>query len=1194
MAAAAERSSDMTTIATDLDRTRKNQAAAADPAASVWVAANAGTGKTHVLTNRVLRLLLAGTRPECILCLTYTKAAAAEMSKRVFDKLAGWVTSNDLSLGKALGDLLGRSATAEERARSRALFALAIETPGGLKVQTIHAFCERLLQRFPLEAGVAPSFTILDDEMGRTLLREATDAVLSEAAANPDTDLGHALKAAIVYAVEDGFDTVLREALSNREWLQAAVRMRDDKLEGLAATEQLYRRHAGIANNVSTQSLDWDMAGLISEVQLRRLAGVLVGGKTKDGAAARTIRAALAASSPAGRAAALASYFFNGRGEPRKILMTKDLKTEHPDLDELVTRAQDRFVVLHAQRSALDLVTATMALTRLAEAVLQGYGEAKARRAALDFDDLIQRTRNLLATGGSAQWVLYKLDNGIEHILVDESQDTAPAQWDVIQALAGEFFSGEGTADKLRTVFAVGDEKQSIYSFQGAAPEMFERMGELFSARAQAAGATFRKVPLNLSFRTVQPVLDAVDTVFSNAARTPGLTASAGTIRHVAFRNGQAGHVEIWPSEAHVDPDETDVFSPLAEKPVASPVTRLAERIAGTIEHWLRTGERLVSEDRAIEAGDVLILVRRRNPFAPAMVAALKARGIPVAGADRIRITDQIAVKDLVALGDFLVLPEDDLSLAAVLKSPLFGLTDDDLLTFAPRRKKALWSALLDQAKTNARLVEAAETLKRWRSQADFLPPFEFLASLLGRDGMRARMLGRLGPDAADPIDELLSLALSYDDGAPPSLQGFLTWLKQASAEIKRDMEHGRNEVRVMTVHGAKGLEAPIVFLPDTCSASSGRQQGGLLRATDMHRPEGVPTPFIWPVNGTANLDIVCAAKAERSALEAEERNRLLYVAMTRARDRLYVTGYEGRKGRAKGCWYDQVEQGLDALLRDGVAADGGRMRYLASEQTAPHDKPKRELMVEVAPAALPDWAQARAPTEPRLAVPLAPSRLAPYDTDENGEPSEPQSQVATQRPREQEAPSPRQMSDQNRFLRGTITHALLEHLPTLPAETWSEAARGFVAKRGAALSQSVREGIAAETLAILHHPEFAPLFGPDSRPEVPIAADIARPRGKGPSLRIAGSIDRLAHAGDTLLIVDYKTNRPPPREVWSVADAYLFQLAAYALAVEQIFATKKVRAALLWTDGPRIMEIPESVLSEYQSRLWDIDPGQP
>ncbi len=460
-------------------------------------------------------------------------------------------------------------------------------------------------------------------------------------------------------------------------------------------------------------------------------------------------------------------------------------------------------------------------------------------------------------------------------------------------------------------------------------------MGKAFAVMARNAGLTWRRVPLDLSFRTVAPVLAAVDRVFSNHGRTPGLTTEAAIVRHGVHRLGHGGVVELWPAEKADDVDHVDPWTPLDETAASAPAERLAERIATTIRSWLDNGEMLASEGRPITAGDIIILVRKRRPFAGPMVAALKARGIEVAGADRLRLSDQIAVADLVSLGEFLTLPEDDLSLAEVLKSPLIGLDDDDLLALGVGRKGTLWKSVIDHAGDNPRYKAAADTLKRWRSRADFVPPFEFFASILDREGGRTKILSRLGPEAADPIDEFLNLALSYDDASPPSLTGFLTYLREADREVKRDMEHGRNEVRVMTVHGAKGLEAPIVFLPDTCSTATGGPINTYLQFDDIGVLGIDAKPFVWSVKGTSGHSTITAAKQERNLRETEERNRLLYVAMTRARDRLYIAGFEGKNGKSTGCWYELIDNALGDMLQEADGADGVKVRRLVEPQTA-------------------------------------------------------------------------------------------------------------------------------------------------------------------------------------------------------------------------------------------------------------------
>jgi ATP-dependent helicase/nuclease subunit A len=1105
----------------------------------------------------------------------------------VFDELSRWATAAEPDLQKRLAEVLARRPSAEEEAAARRLFARAIETPGGLKVQTIHSFCERLLQRFPLEAGVPPGFTILDDVTGSVLRREAIDAVLLAATRDRSTPLGKALETAVAFAADDRFDEVLRSAMTERDWIEQAKRLAQNEGDGFDTAAAHYRRALGVRSGITRAEIEADLAGVMTPEAMRMCAAALVGGGKTDRDLAEGLTRGAAAASVHPRVVALQSVFLTKEFVPRadKGFITKSVRDRHPEMHQQMARARDRFAELHREFQGLVAAEATTALLRLADRVMQHYSDLKSQRAALDFDDLIRRTASLLASSSAAEWVLYKLDGGLDHILVDEAQDTSAPQWAVVEALAAEFFSGTGARDAGRSLFAVGDEKQSIYSFQGARPRMFAATGERFARQARAAERGWRQVPLTLSFRSVSPVLEAVDRVFADPACTPGLTAAAGPIRHVALRTGHAGLVEIWPTDTGAAADTAEPWSPLAEAEVASPVNRLATRIADTIRNWIGSGERLASEDRPIRAGDILILVRKRQPFAGPMVAALKAHRIPVAGADRLDLTDQIAVMDLMALADFLVLPEDDLALAEVLKSPLFGFDDDDLTALAPGRGATLWASLLQATANGPRFAEAVATLSRWRASADLAPPFEFFAGVLDRDGGRRRLLERLGSEAADPLTEFLNLALEYEEAAPPSLVGFLDWLRRGGREIKRDMEHGRDEVRVLTVHGAKGLEAPIVFLPDTCTGPASRRPSQLVALQNSPWPGGSAL-LAWQIKGAHRLTAINAAKTAAAAEEAEEHNRLLYVAMTRARDRLYVAGFEGAQGRRPGCWYEKIEAGLGDVLTDAVRPDGLPVRRLETRQTAEREWGRLAVQPPVSPVPPPEWARRPAPAEPRIAVPIAPSRLAPLDFDDEGEPAEPH---AT-RMREPASPSPLELIRDYRFLRGTLTHALLEHLPTLSPAGWERAARSFVETRGRALPRGTQQSIVAETLALLRDETFAPVFGPGSRAEVPIVAEIPSPHAGAPPLRLIGQIDRLIRLDHAIMILDYKTNRPPPKSPDEVAAAYLYQLAAYCLAVQRIFSALPVRAAILWTDGPRLMEIPAALVESYCDRLWQLD----
>lgn len=1179
----------------ELESTSRRQSQASDPSVSAWVSANAGTGKTHVLTMRTLRLLLADTAPERILCLTYTKAAAAEMSTRVFDRLSEWVTATASALDESLMGLLGRAPTEEERARARTLFTRAIETPGGLKVQTIHAFCERLLQRFPLEAGVPPGFSTLDDDLGRLLKREAIDGTLGEAVQHNTSRLGQALIKAIAYATEDRFDNVLGEAIAARDWLDFSVRRanntKPEDFDATFAAADLDLRNAmGVRRTGHIGDIEKDMAEILSASTLGRVIEVLSQGKSTDVKIAEALAQANQAKDIRGKLDGFRRAFLTSAGSPRAKMTTKTIQDTEPGLCDQLADARDKFSKFDTERKGLACVEATVALMILASDVLQRYSDAKARRAALDFDDLIEKTARLLGVGssGAADWVLYKLDGGIDHILVDESQDTSPAQWNVVETLAREFYSGEGAREDIRTLFAVGDEKQSIYSFQGAAPEMFARMGNHFSQMSKTSGQDWHSIELNLSFRTVEPILNTVDRVFANPGRTPGLGSAGSEIRHAAKRVGHGGLVEIWPTEIPEDADTTDAWKPLGEKAATAPADKLAKRIARTIGSWLKSGERLASQDRPITPGDILILVSKRRPFAAPMVAALKALGIPVAGADRMELNDQLAVQDLVALGDFVTLPDNDLALASVLKSPMFGLDDDDLFGLAYKRSGSLWRALIAAQAHDARYLEATTLLKGWRQRADFQPPFEFFAQVLDRDGMRRRLLARLGTEAADPLDEFLNLAISYDDDAAPSLTGFLTWLRSGQRQVKRDMEQGSNEVRVMTVHASKGLEAPIVFLADTCrGAASGPDKEPLIK---MPPPQEGQPLRAWRIKGASQVAAVQSARTAKARSDLEEQNRLLYVAMTRARDRLYVAGFEGKNGRHANCWYDIISDGLAGLAEDFNDGEGRLIRRLSSSQAAPIDKAKTVGSRSEAEVPIPEWAH-RAPVRDAIvSLPLAPSKLAPYDVDEAGDPASgktiaPPDEVPDDPP----APSPVFTQPDYRFLRGTLTHALLEHLPLVPELRRPEMAERYLTLRGADLPSSVRSSIISETFAILGDTRFAPLFGPRSRAEVAIAADIPRPDGKGPALRLTGKIDRLAEVGDDVMIVDYKSNRRAPDDVADVAETYLLQLAAYRLALGSIYPGKRLKAVLLWTFGPRILEIPDAQIAQAEKRLWEL-----
>jgi ATP-dependent helicase/nuclease subunit A len=1149
-----------------------NQARASDPAASAWVSANAGTGKTEVLVRRSLRLLLAGFRPESILCLTYTKTAAAEMQNRLLKELAEWATTKPETLRKKLSALMGRAPEDEDLRIARRLFARALEAKGGLKIHTIHGFCERLLQRFPLESQVTPHFSVLDERDQALMRRAAFDATVACAAEDRESALGRALAKIVALTAGEYFRQVVDTVLVKRAELAKMVAFHHARSDWPEAEGQALKRLFGVAED-KEEALIEALASVLADADIdAAIAAFAAFGSDKkiDNEAEANFRGARA-SQGENRAAALERVFLTATGSPRAQICSTRFANEAPGIAAKLISAQAAFAASNDKLAHLRVAEASAALIAIADAVQADYERRKRAEAALDYDDLIVKTQNLLSRADAAAWVLYKIDGGIDHILVDEAQDTNPAQWTIIEALAAEFFAGAGASSRLRTLFAVGDEKQSIYSFQGANPARFGAVGRAFRQRAEAMGLVWHEVPLTLSFRSTEPILEAVDRVFAEPPAADGLTWQEGAIRHHAFRTGEAGLVELWTVETEEKREPAEAFEPWNEEAAgAHSVDALCKRIATVIKAWLDNGEELASQGRQVKAGDILILVRRRDPFTTPMIRALKHQKVPVAGADRMRLTDQIAVQDLVALADVLLMPEDDLALAVVLKSPLFGLDDEALFTLAHDRSGSLWAALKAKAKEDPRFADAAERLSAWLARTDLLPPYEFFSELLGADGQRLRqaMLTRLGPEAAEAIDEFLDLALAYDREAAPSLQGFVNQLRAGDVEIKRDMEQERDEVRIMTVHGAKGLQAPIVFLPDTCMKPRA-QNPRLYPVSRAGAPDDEVTHLVWPPAGHSKLAALEVSKTVMDLAERQEHHRLLYVAMTRAKDRLYVCGWEGVQQRPEHAWYDLIKNGLAGLLTDHAGPDGVTVSRMESEQAKAVQADELEIERPTA-TPLPAWALAPAPRE-RSRLKLAPSRLA-LGLEGGSEAF-----------LEQPPLGPRALSDNGRYARGRLVHALLQHLPEVPPEDQERAARAFVAARGADLAQELRDEIVAETMAIVREASFAPLFQPGSLAEVPVVAKIGKGDG---AFELEGQIDRLVVVEGGLLILDYKTNRPPPKTVGEVAPAYIAQLAAYRTALESLFPDLTLRAALLWTDGPRLMEIPSTSLDAAEERL--------
>ena len=1124
------------------DAVLRLQIAASDPAMSAWVSANAGSGKTHVLAQRVIRLLLDGVAPAKILCITFTKAAASNMANRVFKTLREWTALNDAALDDAICAIGDGMPDARRREQARRLFALALEAPGGLKVQTIHAFCTRLLHQFPFEANVAARFDVLDDTSEAQLLNDISLSVLLDAARAPGGALGRALATAISVAADRTFKEVVGEAIRKRDRLRAWV----DGSGGVDGAIAVLCASLGIDVDDTLDRVEAEMTEgpLLPAASWAGVSAALAQGSKSDQEQARRIAGALAASG-ATRADAYLQVFLTDKFEPRQRLVTKAVADA--DLIERLQEERGRLLPLVERRKAVACRDRTAALVTIADAVISRYQAAKDRRGLLDYDDLIDRTLALLGEDGAA-WVHYKLDQGIDHVLIDEAQDTSPKQWEIIRRMTGEFFSGAGARSVERTIFAVGDEKQSIFSFQGAAPREFDAMRRDFAKLCSGIERELQYVPFRHSFRSGPNVLRAVDEVFAQPSAFKGLSADNVRTVHEWLPDASPGQVEIWETLKSKDKREIEAWdAPFDQLTETSPQVRLAGKIAANVKRWITDGA---------TAGDVLVLVRQRGPLFEAIIRALKEARIPVAGADRLVLTEHIAVMDLMVLADALLLVDDDLALATVLKSPLLGLNDEDLFAIAWGRKSSLRAALRAKAQDDLLFAAASATLDRYADWARHDTPFAFYARVLGADGGRRRFLARLGHEADDALDEFLNLALDYERRETPSLQGFLAWLRAAQTDVKRDMEMTRQEVRVMTVHGAKGLEAPIVVLADTITPPAGppHRQPRLL---DIAR-QGTPDHFVWAGAKAKDVAPVAAARERARAEGEEEYRRLLYVAMTRAIDRLVVCGAEGERARPPGCWWDLVANALQPVSIEEPADDGDGTvwRYRPLAPRTGNGNASRTAAVP--DGETPDWLDRNAPAAPAHAIPLSPSRGYEGET----------TSVRTHHGN--------RIDREKAMARGVLMHRLLQCLPDIPRTARAAAAARHLAHAGKEFSAEERESLVGQVLRLLDDARFSALFSAGSRAEVPIVGRLA-----GDSITVSGQVDRLVVTADAVLIADYKTNRPAPKSVAEVPAPYVRQLALYRAVLSQLYPDKTIHAALLWTDTLDLMEVPAAALEQ-------------
>jgi ATP-dependent helicase/nuclease subunit A len=1114
------------------------QLEASNPRGSAWLSASAGTGKTQVLTARVLRLLLAGVEPGAILCLTFTKAGATEMAQRIHARLAQWVRLKSELLARdllALGEDIGP----QTLDHARTLFARVLDAPGGgLRIETIHAFAQSLMAAFPLEAEVTPGFRPLDGRDEVVLRHTVLADLLVRAEVEGDLGLIDDVQKLSLRLGEEGARSLLAQASRAPDAL-AALGPR----EGIEAR---LRRELGLpAGDIETAIAEACGDGRIDCAAVVRIAEANRHWGTATGLDWAERAEAWLAAGPVARAAGLGDLlglFRTQAGEPRKV--HKGLAAVAADYEALAQRLGDACAEVLALRQAAAAAALVAASWRAGQAFARAYGEAKRATGVVDFDDLIRGVERLLQLPGIGEWVRYKLDRSIDHILVDEGQDTNPRQWAIVGSLAAEFFSGEGAGPRNRTIFTVGDYKQAIFGFQGTSPIAFEAARIRFSAEADAGGKPIADLSLDKSYRSTPPILTVVDRLIETlGGATMGLSRPAPA--HLSAREALPGSVMLWQP---VVADGGDIDE--AEEGWINDATRLfATRLARQVREWLGQPLWLGASGRSLRPEDILILVRRRGDLAGLIVARLHAEDVPVAGVDRLRLGAPLAVRDLLAAIRFALQPEDDLTLAALLVSPLIGWSQGQLYDLAHERGPiSLWRAL----RQREAVPEAMSTLL---AMADFATPYQLLETILSGplDG-RSRLIERLGEEARDPIEELLNAALQFEDNDLPSLQRFLDWIDRDDFEISRDPSAPHDAVRVMTVHGAKGLQAPLVILADAAFDPDRTPARAVALELD-----GIGAVPIFRPRKDERIGALDEAVRSAEARDREEHWRLLYVAATRAEEMLVIGGALGPACRGVApveSWYAKLD-----LVLAGLGADWqedslwSKMRSYPAQPAATGSK--REGERPAAPA-LPDWVRRPAPREARPPRPLAPSAIG----DDN---------VAEPPP----GPAVREAAR-----RGTLLHALFERLPAVAADRREDAAMRWLITQGVE-EAATRAEIVEAACGIIADPALADLFAAEALAEAPIAAVVD-------GVVVAGTVDRLMVGGDLIRVVDFKTGRRVPETIGTAPEHHLRQIAAYAAALAVIFPGRAIEASLLYTAGPRLLSCPPELLARYKPRLPD------
>tara|TARA_Y100000588_G_scaffold175835_1_gene189902 strand:+ start:1654 stop:5070 length:3417 start_codon:yes stop_codon:yes gene_type:complete len=1135
----------------ELPKINSLQQHAADPTTSAWVEASAGTGKTKVLVDRILRLLIQGNQAPNILCLTFTRSAATEMEERLMERLLAWSTMPEQALRQDLESLAAGAANSHQLGIAQNLYERAVNTEFQPKFHTIHSFCEALLRRFPQEAGVDSNFTILDEQGAKTLLKAASNIILQQLQGPNINKSDKDISCISQYVNSENFFGLLDLLIADRWRLEKFLRGNDPTTISRVIAEMLNLSNetspdllvATACANTSIDAEDWHSS----------LRSLQTGSKT-DQKRAQIINEWISASQHERRELfeKYCTAFLTRDQLPIKHLVSARTLAKRPDVLPSLRTEQSRILEFTVKIKRAKIVQCTSALLNLTKTILQQFSQEKTRQNYLDYDDLIIKSGTVLTKVDVSSWVLYKVDRGIDHLLIDEAQDTSLDQWEIVRALTSEFFVGEGVEQRPRTIFAVGDYKQSIYSFQRAHPESFTKMRDYFRGRANSASAPWADISLEVSFRSTSPILESVDLVFEQAFATLFESSNEKPLpfKHFCWRDQAPGLVELWPIlKPSKDPKVTTRPLPTHVSAKRSSRTTLAQLIASKINGILFNSSCTHSD--SFQPEDIMVLVRRRGPFVFDLLKALKNLKIPVTGLDRMALTDNIAVMDLVSLGHFLLNPADDLSLAEVLKSPLCNLDDKDLFDLAHNRDGSIWDSLRNLGATNSQFEKTRCLLEDLLKKAKHFTPSELYADLLLTRGYKKYFVSRIGVECIDPMNEFLNKSIEYESKNSPSLEGFIHWFENSDSTSTRELTQNSNKaVKILTVHGAKGLESPIVFLPETVQKSRANNP--------LFWPPEAPLP-IWIPNASLQDPLTKEWILERRKREAEEYNRLLYVAMTRAKDQLYICGWSETSNVASDCWHNTVHKTFEKVGQEtnvSIPDDEKKNRILRILRLANFRPEKstvsqpRHSFAKTTP--LPAWINSslKKPNQP-----LRDQGASIFRTS--------YSFLNTKHPNEE------------------LVAQLVNSLHHIAESKREQAANKLLSRLSHEHSRESLNFIKDWALKILGTEHLSFLFQSNTRGCLAISGPV---KYRERTSLAHQTIDRLVDSGDSLLLVSFLVSNNSHSNRLGPPVAFLRNIAVRASLAKLAFPKKDVTSAILWTDEQKLQHLSETMLKKCLS----------